>query len=322
MTSPLVSVLIACHNHEAFIEQALDSIAAQDFTDFELIITDDASTDATVSVIQQWLQRTGFPAELIAHQTNVGTCGTRNEALQKARGTFVCFLDADDWSEPHRLRLHTEAFDSFPDDVAMIVGEIREVTESGEPLRRPTIRKGPVSASTFLDDAFRELLDSNFVPFTGVMLRRRCVNDVGGFDEDLFLDDHDLWLRLSHKFRLARVGGVVASYRVLTNSVSHSPKLFKKIWISNVGSLRKWVGYSPLTDEIIARRLRILALNIRTEGERSFVNDVFSLAHKIRPSPFWSLVRQFSRLSIAGAVFRFARSLKRRGMMTGLVVSA
>ncbi len=322
MSSPRVSLLIACHNHEAFVEQALDSIAAQDFTDFELIITDDASTDGTLAVIQRWLQRTGFPAELIAHPTNAGTCRTRNEALLRARGEFVCFLDADDWSEPQRLRHQVEAFDALDDDVAMIAGEVREVSATGAPLRQRSFRHVRAGSEGSLDDAFIELLNSNFIPFAGVFLRRRCLLEVGDFDEGLFLDDHDLWLRIAQRFRIVRVKGIVANYRVLATSMSHAPGLFKKIWMSNVGSLRKWVGHSPQADKIIARRMRILAFNIRTEGELAFVDESFLLAQKIRPSAFWSVVRHLAQLPIAGSVFRCLRSIKRAGKMTGLVRSA
>ena len=94
--SPSVSVLVTTFNHARYVEEALESLRRQTSRDFEVIITDDASTDGCAEAIEGWLARTGFPAQFIRNAVNRGICANRNTALARARGRFVCSLSGDD----------------------------------------------------------------------------------------------------------------------------------------------------------------------------------------------------------------------------------
>lgn len=312
MDYPRVSVLIASHNHEAFVEQALDSIAAQDFGDFELIITDDASSDNTVGIIEGWLARTGFPAQTIFNERNHGVCRVRNDALQRARGEFVCFLDADDWSEPDRLSRHVNIFSGQAEDVAFIFGDVRFVDPEGAPLPRPPVDHivSPLPAPS--GKIFVNLLEHNFIPAPAVMVRKKAVHDVGGFDEELFLDDLDMWLRLSQRFDAAYVEGIVANYRILPTSLSHSAQTRGRTNIAILASLAKWKGFSPDSDRLVAKKIRGAALNLRIHGYAREVDAALREVASLAPSFFWDFARVTCRMPGAGHGIRAVRFLQTR----------
>ena len=312
MSHPRVSVLIASHNHEAFVEQALDSLAGQDFTDFELIITDDASTDNTVGVIRAWMERTGFPAQTIFNETNRGVCRVRNEALHRAQGEFVCFLDADDWSEPQRLSHHEKFFAEQEDNVAFIFGDVRLVDSLGEPFASPPIDHIPTRTPPPSGNIFLDLLERNVIPAPAVMVRKTAVEDVGGFDEELYLDDLDMWLRLSQRFDATYVEGIVANYRILPTSMSHAAATRGQTNIAILASLAKWKGYSPQSDRLVAAKIRGAALNLRMLGYSREVDAALRGVASLSPSLFWDFARVLTRFPGAGHGIRAVRFLQTR----------
>ena len=99
----LVSVLVTTFNHARYVEEALESLRRQTSRDFEVIITDDASTDGCADIIEAWQARTGVAAQFVRNPVNCGICANRNAALARASGTFVCSLSGDD---AYRARTH------------------------------------------------------------------------------------------------------------------------------------------------------------------------------------------------------------------------
>ena len=112
-TDPRVSVIIATHNYGAFLGQAVASVQAQTFADWECLIVDDASTDSTETISRDLVagdQRIRY----IRNETNLGEARTRNLGATLARGTFIAPLDADDWWRPERLQRQLAAADDHP----------------------------------------------------------------------------------------------------------------------------------------------------------------------------------------------------------------
>ncbi|MDZ7835048.1 MAG: glycosyltransferase family A protein [Alkalibacterium sp.] len=100
MSEPLVSVIIPAYNVERYIEECIDSLLAQTYPNTEIIVLDDASTDATVYLLKQYLSS----IILIENDKNKGQGARRNEGLEVARGKYVYFMDADDWLEKKHLK--------------------------------------------------------------------------------------------------------------------------------------------------------------------------------------------------------------------------
>jgi glycosyltransferase involved in cell wall biosynthesis len=205
--APTFSVLIPAHDVEPFIEACLDSVAAQTWRDYEIVVVDDGSRDATRARIDAWHR--GHPAESVCAVTqgNGGIGRARNAALARARGTFVAFLDADDWWLDGKLA-RVAAVVERP-DVDLVCHDELLVEADG---RTRHLRHGP---HTRYEDL---LLDGNSVSTSATVVRRQLVEQVGAFSEDLRFngaEDYDLWLRLAEAGgRFVYIPEVLGAYRV------------------------------------------------------------------------------------------------------------
>lgn len=302
MTAPLVSVLLTTYNHAPYVEQALDSVLDQrDFDDFELVITDDASTDDSADVVRRWLDRNGVTADFDVHERNLGICATRNRALTRSRGQLVCSLSGDDWYEPTRLARQASELAAAPPEIAAVYGDAREVDEVGAPVSESYLGRMLRGATPPSGDIFDAVLSSCFLPAMGVMVRRTAIDDVGGYDEALLFEDWDMWLRLADRYSFQYLGGgPVATRRVLSTSLHHE----------NVGTIRwqqslalihaKWLRRDPITQRTAARRVQHAALEVGVADPRE-ARRLLAMVDEVAPGnpPLWRAMR--SALAIPGA---------------------
>jgi glycosyltransferase involved in cell wall biosynthesis len=257
MSAPSASVLLTSYNHAPYVEEALESLRAQTRQDFEVIVTDDASTDGTADVIAAWIDRHGAPYRFVRNRSNRGICANRNAALALARGPFVCSLSGDDAYEPDRIEHQLASFAAEPDDVAAVFGDMMMVradgTSTGVTYLQSKFRDAPPPEGRAV---FPALLRNNWMPSPAVMVRRRAFDAVGPYDETLVNEDYDMWLRLSHRFRFSHLARVIVRYRLLPDSLSHSPAREDAIVQSRGRVLSKWVGRcGPEDNAIVVDRL-------------------------------------------------------------------
>jgi hypothetical protein len=240
---PAVSVLVTTYNHAPFVWECLESLAAQTCRDFEIIITDDASSDGTADLIQTWLNERCSSARFLRNRVNRGICANRNTALSFAGGQFLCSLSGDDAYEPERIERQLECFRGQPPDVAVVYSDMRMINARGRDL-----------GMTFLDyhlgmepppegNAFARLLRGSFIPAPAAMIRRSCLDLVGPYDESLFHEDYDMWLRLSARFRFHHLSDCLVRYRILPTSMSHSSDLRPAMSASTLRILQSWQGH-------------------------------------------------------------------------------
>jgi glycosyltransferase involved in cell wall biosynthesis len=211
--SPLFSVVIPARDAEQTIAQALDSVLIQTCQEFEIIVVDDGSTDATVQVAQA----SGADRVRIVSQENRGVSAARNAGIRLARGRWVSFLDADDlWLPTYLAKMRDELTRDPEPGLAFTDAWVYD-----EPARR--IRRRPMMARRRPTDelpsepaAFLSmLLGGNFV-YTSATVPRHVLEQVGGYDEELTrAEDYDLWLRISAAgHRASYVPGPLALYRL------------------------------------------------------------------------------------------------------------
>jgi glycosyltransferase involved in cell wall biosynthesis len=190
ITSPLVSVVIPVHNRPDAVPRAIASVLAQTFQQFEIVVVDDGSTDATcdaVSCVRDVRVR------LIRHKRNRGGSAARNTGIEAARAPFVAFLDSDDEWLPTKLERQLDVFARSPDTLGLVYTGAERVFADGSVSRHTARRRG---------DLTRALLTENVVGETSLgMVRRSALDAIGGFDESLpSCQDLDLWLRLCEQF--------------------------------------------------------------------------------------------------------------------------
>ena len=178
-TSPKVSVIIATYNRAALLPRAVNSVLAQTYTDFELIIVDDRSSDDTQEVIRTF---TDPRIRVIRHEANRGAAAARNTGISEARGEYIAFLDDDDECMPNRLADQVSVLDANP-DVGMVYGWIEEINDATGARRVPRNVQNTHRGRAAFEAALTGVSDtaSMFNP----CIRASVVQQIGGFDERL-----------------------------------------------------------------------------------------------------------------------------------------
>jgi glycosyltransferase involved in cell wall biosynthesis len=185
---PQVSVIIPTYNRGWIIKEAIDSVLAQDYTEFELIVVDDGSTDHTPDVLD--LYRNVIK---VFSQKNKGVSAARNRGIAEASGKFIAFLDSDDLWLSQKLSVQIEYFNQTPD---ALICQTEEVWIRNGIRVNPRKRHKKPSGMIF-----KPSLELCLVSPSAVMIQRSLLDSVGKFDETLpACEDYDLWLRISCRF--------------------------------------------------------------------------------------------------------------------------
>ncbi len=213
---PKVSVIIPTYRRPDFLGKAIESVLDQTFQDFEVIIVDDASNDNTGEVVRGFVDKR---IHYVCHEVNRGGAAARNTGILKAREQYIAFLDDDDEWLPEKLQLQVTVLDQSPPEVGGIyTGYTRIKRTTGESLG--------ITLPTKRGDLSYELLVSNpLAGTTGILIRKKCLEDVGLFDEKLAsFQDYDLWIRISKKFQFEYINRVLYRYYVHDKKIWTNPQ--------------------------------------------------------------------------------------------------
>lgn len=201
---PRVSVVMPTYNVAAYVEAATESILQQTFTDFELIIIDDGSTDDTWAVLER-LAAQDPRIRLERNSANRGISYSRNRGTELAYGEYIAVMDHDDISMPDRLEKQVAYLDAHP-EVGVVGGALRFLYgETLGPVRTFPVTPGLIAWTMCFD-----------IPawHPTCMLRRCTLVAVGGYSlEYVVSNDHDLWFRISRQTRLANLPDIMLHYR-------------------------------------------------------------------------------------------------------------
>lgn len=186
--TPLVSVIVIFHNEERFLEEALDSVLAQSYDSWEMLLCDDGSTDRSAEIAQSFVTKHPDRARYLTHEgrANRGMSATRNLGLRHAQGEFVSWLDGDDVWTPNKLERQVRILQEHP-EAAMVYGRLHVWygwTGEDSDVRRDFIQDLGGSADTIIQPpelVKRFLLDDMHTP-SGVLVRRSILEEVGGYE--------------------------------------------------------------------------------------------------------------------------------------------
>jgi glycosyltransferase involved in cell wall biosynthesis len=210
----LVSVIIPAYNAQDTVVRAIDSVLAQQDVALELIVVDDGSADATVDIVGQRLR--GEPrARLLRMAANGGVSAARNFGIRAANGAFLAFLDADDIWLPGKLSKQLARIAHDP-QVTLVSCNSRLVGPGGQALKEGHRNRPPVEGA----DAWKTLLQYNFIPTPTVLTRTALVRECGGFDETLAVgEDLDLWIKLGTRGAIAVLPDILINYSDMAGSL-------------------------------------------------------------------------------------------------------
>ena len=214
MENPHFSVVIPVFNKKKYVQHAIESVLHQENLSevggVELIVVDDGSTDGSYKIAEQTLQNVDIKTTLIRKE-NGGVSSARNLGAKKANGTYICFLDADDWWEPTFLQEINILISQYPE--AALYGTNYYLIKNGKKHIAPIgLDKG---FELGYINYYRTYMRTMCMPITSssVAVRRDYFNMEGGFNTDItFGEDFDLWIRLSLKYKVALINKPLANY--------------------------------------------------------------------------------------------------------------
>ncbi len=291
---PKVSIVIPVYNDETYVADAIESALAQEYSDIEVIVVDDGSTDRTPDILKRYEGKIA-----VVTQENQGAGGSRNTGIRASRGEYLSFLDSDDLFMPEKSGIQAELLDKHP-EVGLVYGVCRAIAE----------RDGSVVKMTRVERSARDRSKGPFpptYPTPSFMVRREWLERVGGFDGQMrWAMDTDL------RFKLWAAGcvfmphrDVVTSYRIRTGGLSGSPAEQAKM---HIRALKR--HFEAMADDIpeSVRKEHLAMTWLRTgcghaiDGDTGRAQETFRTALKSDPALFeryesWALVLYYFDLT-------------------------
>jgi len=207
MIDPLVSIIIPSFNHAEFLPKAINSIKNQTYSNIEIIVMDDGSTDDTEDVISK------YDNISYIYQNNAGLSAARNNSIPHTKGEFILFLDADDWLYPEAVDIHLNYLMQDP-DLYFVSGSHMKVFIDENIIFQ--------NAAWDIDHGnFLSILKFHYISHPAAVLFRRKVFELYRFDESFkSCQDYDLYLTITRNHRVLHHSQLVSAYRLHSSNMS------------------------------------------------------------------------------------------------------
>ena len=200
---PLVSVVIPSYNHARFVTEAVMSVVHQTWPNIQLIVIDDGSLDESSAILSRLSKEQGFH---FISRTNRGVSATLNQGLALAQGKYFCPFASDDIMLPERFERQLLVMEKNP-SIAVCDANMQLIDQDGKMLGAIRQPSGDIRFADFCEKG-------NCLSAPAVMIRKSVLAEVGGYDEDIRVEDLAMWMKLSyHGYRLYRIEDVVVHYR-------------------------------------------------------------------------------------------------------------
>lgn len=280
-----ITVLIPAYNAERFIDETLQSIAAQTRLPDRVIIVDDGSKDGTVDIVEAFARTSPLRLQLL-RQANGGISKARNRGIEEIHGGWVAFIDADDLWLPYSLAVLEEAARAVPHAVAVFGDGVyfsKQGPDSGPFSRAKALAAGeplPVPGLSLLGKRlFNAVLPGNFIIPSSFMVRTEALRAIGGFDpEILYHEDRLLMLRLAKAGDFVFVDRVVSRNRIHDNNITHPRNTTRNqlFLLRILNKLNTLMQLSPEEVKNIEAQRRVIAhqgaYSASTTGLKSYLN--------------------------------------------------
>ena len=270
-----VSVIIPTYNRKDFLIEAIESVLAQTFLGYELIVVDDGSTDGTKKVLADYGNKITY-----YFQENKGVSSARNFGIQKSHGRFICFLDSDDLWLKDKLKIQYDFMINHPDSFISYTDEI---------WIRKGVRVNPKKKhAKYSGWIFERSLPLCIISPSSVMIKRELFDIVGLFDERFpVCEDYDLWLRITSKFPVSFI-----NKKLIIKRGGHSDQLSQKSWGNDryrVFAIVKLLNSNQLSSE--QRKQAILELKKKC----AILANGFRKREKIKEAIYYeTMAKRFS----------------------------
>jgi len=237
---------MSVYNGERHLREAVESILAQTYTDFEFVIVDDGSDDKTADILQSYRDS----RMIVVHQPNMGLTRSLNRGVAMTRGQYIARQDADDVSLPDRLQKQVHFLDIHP-EIALIGTSLLLIDEKDN-------LKGEAKALCGDIELKWNLLFRNAFAHSAVMIRKEALDCVGLYDERLeylYVEDYELWSRIAIKYTVANLPEPLVKFRLSASSISerHKDEQFRGTCLVSGDNIARLLDSTVLTPEERAR---------------------------------------------------------------------
>lgn len=253
MKDTLVSIITPCYNASAFIAQTIESVLAQTYKNWEMLIVDDCSTDNSSEIVKIYQQKDTRIKYLKTDKASGSPVHPRNIAIKAAQGRYIAFLDSDDLWLPNKLQEQIDLFSTACEDVALVYSNYKKIDEQGKLHLRMITAPQRVS--------YADLLKGNVIACLTAVYDTKKVGKI--YLKAIKHEDYVLWLSILKKgFRAENTNTLTALYRIVKGSVS-SNKLKTLMWQWNIYIHEEQTGYVKGAYYFINYSIRALLKSIK-----------------------------------------------------------
>jgi glycosyltransferase involved in cell wall biosynthesis len=284
----MVSVILPSFNYAQYLPLAVQGVLSQTYSDLELIIVDDCSTDGSKEIAEE-CKRLDDRVVTIFHSTNRGLASTRNTGLKASAGEFIALCDADDIWLPDKLTIQLEHFRSNH-QLGVVHSEASIIDGSGCPTGQRFSGLFHRNKQVTSGDLLNELCRRNFLCVPSVVLRREAVLYAGGFDENLrSLEDWVCWTKVSRKYLFHYVEDPLVQYRMHGASLSHNSKGMATNRVKAIHALQE--ALSDTSSRPLATMLYSLGMSYLELGQAQDAVSAFAKSIAAHPVQLRAWVR-------------------------------
>jgi glycosyltransferase involved in cell wall biosynthesis len=259
MDISLVSVICLSYNHAPFIQEALESVYQQDYQPVEIVVVDDHSTDGSQEIIED-LTRGRSGIQKIYLNENKGNCRAFNKGLSVAKGSYIIDLAADDVLMTDRIRKGVECLSSLGETYGVHFSDAEYIDKDSRFIKYHYRRDqdGTLLEAIPQGDIYPELLSRYFICAPTMMIRRKVLDELNGYDESLAYEDFDFWIRSSRKYKYCFSDKSLVKKRIVEGSLStrqyiRNSKILKSTF--NVCLKAERLNRNQAEDRALARRV-------------------------------------------------------------------
>lgn len=247
MEQPLVSILVVSYHQGKYIKENLDSVKAQTYTNWELIVADDASPDDSVLQFKKWLKENNVNAKELFHNKNTGLATILNEAIEICNGKYVKLIAADDFMHPECLEKSVNSLEEKGKEYGMVFTDTYCIDENSNPL--PDFADYNKLGNIPAEDFRKELLRGNRIAALTVMMPLKVIKETGKYDSKFLVEDYYRWLKINEKYLIAYIPEKLSYYRWHDNNISktkaeriEAETMMIQIMFDSDGILRKKIN--------------------------------------------------------------------------------
>jgi len=240
---PLVTIVTLIYNTGNYVVEALQSVKNQNYPNIQHVLIDDFSADDSIEVVEKWIKENNYKCHFIQHLVNQGICKSLNEGLKITKGKYVTFISDDLFCE-NKLFNQVQLFENLNEDFGVVYSDAILIEESGDNngtlfQRYKNFEIGPSG------NIFEELFKGNFIHGTAALIRKSVFDRVGLFNEELFVEDIDMYLRIAERYKFYYSSEISAKYRVHSNSLLNNIGIYGLE--CNIQSLLPFYEYNEAT---------------------------------------------------------------------------